>query len=601
LSADWDLSAYFSSEADPIESDVYESFRTALRKDTDSLAGAIETELSHDNLGGWVDSLLSLEALAARTQHLGSYLSCRSAADTRDERVRSENAAAAVDRAELAKLQQRIGAVLAAADEEVFACLLRDPSLVDAAYSLSRMRARARAQMEPPFEALATDLGVNGISAWSRLYERIAGGLEFDLALPGRPAARRPVSVTRSLLEDPDAEVRRAALEGANRAWAGVGDTLAACLNAIAGTRHTLDSARGRKHFLEPALFDSAVAPETLEAMLGAAEERAEVARSYLRTKAAVLGKERLGFQDLLAPLPWSEQGGLDWETGCTRMLTAFREVYPALAEFAQDAIDRRWIDHRPRKGKMTGAFCSGSPWIHESRVFMTYNETLGDLSTLAHELGHAFHGWQMRESRPWRMRSPMTLAETASTFAEQVLIESILDDERSSPLARATALDRRMQDAATFLLNIPMRFYFEESFYEARRTRELSAADLCELMCDAQERAYGDALAEDERDPWFWASKLHFYIAGLRFYNFPYTFGYLFSMGIFARALEEGPSFFPKYEALLRNTGSADAEELASSALGLDLTQPAAWHSAIDLLERDRQRFESALDELRA
>ncbi len=226
----------------------------------------------------------------------------------------------------------------------------------------------------------------------------------------------------------------------------------------------------------------------------------------------------------------------------------------------------------------------------------MTYDRTLGDLFTLAHELGHAFHGHLMRDMRSWACRYPMTLAETASTFAEQLVIDAVLEDPKASPLERATILDSRMQDAATFLLNIPMRFYFEHAFYEERRHGEVSVGRLKELMLDAQRRCYGDTLAEDELDPWFWASKLHFYITDLSFYNFPYTFGYLFSLGIFARAKAEGPAFLPHYEALLRRAGSASAENVARESIGVDLQQPEFWNESIDRIEADLARFESEL-----
>jgi oligoendopeptidase F len=192
-----------------------------------------------------------------------------------------------------------------------------------------------------------------------------------------------------------------------------------------------------------------------------------------------------------------------------------------------------------------------------------------------------------------------MTLAETASTFAEQLVIDAVLDDDDAPPEQRALILDARMQDAATFLLNIPMRFYFERAVYEERQAGELGVARLKELMETAQRECYGDTLAEDELDPWFWASKLHFYITGISFYNFPYTFGYLFSLGLFARAKQEGPEFVERYVELLRNTGSDGAERVVKNCLGIDLASPDFWHASIDGIERDAERFESAVDAL--
>jgi oligoendopeptidase F len=453
--------------------------------------------------------------------------------------------------------------------------------------------------MEPALEGLATDLAVTGINAWGRLYDQISGRLEFELEVPGHAPKTTPVAVTRSLYEDPDPAVRRAALDGSNAAWESVSDILAGCLNAIAGTRLALYERRGIPHFLEPALFDAGITRATLDTLLDTVARRAETSRAYLWQKARILGRDRLGFQDLMAPLPLESHERISWPSAQERVRDAFARFYPALADFATDAFDRRWIDWRPRAGKRPGGFCSSSSWINESRVFITYNETLGDLSTLAHELGHAFHSRLMADMRPWSRRYPMTLAETASTFAEQLVIDAVLEDEAAPLEQRALILDARMQDAATFLLNIPMRFYFEEALYQERAAGELSVTRLKELMLDAQHRCYGEALNPEELDPWFWASKLHFYITGISFYNFPYTFGYLFSLGIFARAKQEGPSFLPRYEELLRLTGSDTAEGVARGALGVDLESPHFWNESIDLIDADAVRFEDAAAEL--
>ena len=204
-----------------------------------------------------------------------------------------------------------------------------------------------------------------------------------------------------------------------------------------------------------------------------------------------------------------------------------------------------------------------------------------------------------MRDMRPWQRRYPMTLAETASTFAEQLMIDAVLESPDAGEEGRASALDGRMQDAAAFLLNIPMRFHFEKAVYEERKSGELAVSRLTELMEEAQRACYGDALAEGELDPWFWASKLHFYITGISFYNFPYTFGYLFSLGLFERAKQEGPSFFGRYVELLRQTGSDSVERVVQNCLGIDLASPEFWHASIDGIERDAERFEAAADAL--
>jgi oligoendopeptidase F len=300
-----------------------------------------------------------------------------------------------------------------------------------------------------------------------------------------------------------------------------------------------------------------------------------------------------------MAPLPLRSHERIEWPQGRERVLAAFDSVYPDLSKFAEHAFDRRWVDHAARPGKAPGGFCSTSPVLGESRIFMTFNGATGDVTTLAHELGHAWHGWLLRDARYWARHYPMTLAETASTFAQQIVIDAVLDDPDAPAEARAVMLDARMQDAETFLLNIRMRFLFESSLYDERASGELSIERLCELMADAQQRIYGDTLDPEQLDPWFWASKLHFYIAGVSFYNFPYTFGYLLSLGLFARARQEGRGFLPRYEELLRQTGRDRVETVVQSCVGVDLQQPDFWQASIDLIEEDLGRWEKVVDEL--
>jgi oligoendopeptidase F len=597
VAGDWDMTPSFPE----FDGEVYRAFRSDLARDTAALRDEIAAAeaLAVTSVPAWVERLGRLEEIATRSGQLGGYLGCLGAADSRNEAVARETASAVSARVELDKSYTAVHEVLRAAAPDVFDLLVGAPELAGAAYFVGRLRERAAFRMDRELEMLASELGVDGISAWGRLYDRVSGTLEFDLEVPGRPTERHPVAETRSLLESSDPEVRRAALAGSNRAWEQMGEVVSGCLNAIAGTRHSLYRRRGVEHFLDPALFDAGIERATLDTLLGVVEERAGVARRYLHRKAELLGRDRLGFQDLMAPLPLPHAPALDWNAACERVVGAFSAFYPELGRFAEEAIERRWIDHGRRPGKRPGGFCSTSTRIGESRIFMTYGDTLGDLFTLAHELGHAFHGRVMRGMRGWACRYPMTLAETASTFAEQLVIDAVLEDPAASPFARAAILDSCMRDAAVFLLNIPMRFHFEHAFYEERLKGEVPPSRLNELMIAAQQRCYGDVLAPDELDPWFWASKLHFYITGTSFYNFPYTFGYLFSQGIFARAKASGPTFLPRYEELLRRTGSAPAEAVASESLGVDLREPGFWNESLDRIEAHAQRFEAAVTSL--
>jgi oligoendopeptidase F len=265
------------------------------------------------------------------------------------------------------------------------------------------------------------------------------------------------------------------------------------------------------------------------------------------------------------------------------------RPFNPDIADYSRMAIDRRWIEAEDRPGKRAGAYCTSLPLTRESRIFMTYNGSYNGMLTLAHELGHGYHSWVMRDLPYGARRYAMGVAETASTFNEAVVQDASLV-AAASDQERLSLLGAKLNDATGYLMNIRARFDFELAFFEQRAKKPLTVDELSELMLKAQKVAYKEGLADYH--PLFWASNLHFYITRAPFYNFPYTFGYLFSNGVYAQALAEGPAFQERYIALLRDTGSMATEELARTHLGVDLTQPHFWETAVDRVLADVDPF---------
>jgi oligoendopeptidase F len=259
------------------------------------------------------------------------------------------------------------------------------------------------------------------------------------------------------------------------------------------------------------------------------------------------------------------------------------------MAKFAQQAFEERWIEGEDRPGKRPGGFCTSFPENHQSRIFMTYDDSQGAVSTLAHELGHAYHQSVMNDLPFMVQNYAMNVAETASTFAEMIVADAALKNAQTDE-ERIVLLENKLQNAISFFMDIHSRFLFETRFYDERKKGSVSAERLNDLMLQAQKDAFHNTL--DEYHPHFWASKLHFYSTGVPFYNFPYTFGYLFSAGVYAKALEEGTSFAAKYDALLRDTARMTTEELASKHLGVDLTQPEFWQSAVNMAVADAEEF---------
>ncbi|HLN85472.1 MAG TPA: M3 family oligoendopeptidase [Candidatus Limnocylindrales bacterium] len=596
----WDLTSYFAefNGAEMLQ------FKEAIRADVAALQKTATNlpTLNAESASAWEDVLLRHEAISRRMSHLGSYISCLASSDARNEAYLNEEAELTRSRAEIAKVKIELLRAFKACRDDHFAALSGKASLAGAQHYLNRLREEARRAMTAEKEVLATELGVDGIQAWGRLYDTVSAKLDFDMAFPDGKRERKPMSQRRSLMDHPDRRVRQAAFEGGNRAWQSVEDTMAGALNAIAGTRLTLNRHRSVDHFLDIALFQAAISRKTLDAMFEALWTNLYLPRRILQMKAQWIGRDRLAWFDLGAPLDLPDQEKLSWDKARSMVGASFDQAYPALGEFfGQQIIGKNWVDWEPRAGKRPGGFCTSSMLSKESRIFMTYNECLGDVLTLAHEAGHAYHGAMMRDVRPYARGYPMTLAETASTFGENVLMNGILDDPAVSDTEKARILDIEVGHGGVYLLDIPVRYEFEKAFYEERAKGPLSVSRLKELMAQTQRRVLGDILEPGGEDPYFWASKLHFYITGITFYNFPYTFGYLLSRGLHTMFKREGESFLPKYEAFLHRAGSDNAENVVKQTVGRDIENVEFWSAAIHSLQEPLERLKTLLPQILA
>ena len=591
----WDLTSYFP-EFNGVQ---MLQFKEAIRADVAALqiTATNVPNLNAASATAWEDILLRNEDLSRRMSHLSSYIGCLAASDARNESYQKEEAELTRTRAELAKVRIELLRAFKATDDKTFIEFCSRPALAEAQNYLTRLRDEARRAMTAEKEILATDLGIDGIQAWGRLYDTVSAKLEFDMVYADGRQQRLPMSQRRSLMEHPDRRVRQAAFEGGNAAWQAVEDTAAAALNAIAGTRLTLNRHRGVDHFLDIALFQAAISCKTLDAMFEALMANLEIPRRILRLKASSMARQNLAWFDLGAPLDLPDQEKLSWDKANALVGNSFERAYPALGKFfTQQVIGKNWVDWEPRVGKRPGGFCTSSMLNKESRIFMTFNESLGDVLTLAHESGHAYHGAMMRDVRPYARGYPMTLAETASTFGENVLMNGILDDPSRTDREKATILDIEIGHGAVYLLDIPVRYEFEKTFYQQRAEGPLSVTQLKELMVRTQRRILGDALEAGGEDPYFWASKLHFYITGITFYNFPYTFGYLLSRGLYAMFKAEGASFLPKYEDFLRRAGSDTAENVVKQTIGRDIETVEFWREAIESLAEPLEQLQVLL-----
>lgn len=598
---DWSLDSYFPAFDGP----EYRRFKVDLEQAFHALRARID---AHDDgvepatFPAWQAAIAAYEDIAKQLSHLASYLGCLTAADTANEAYRREEAALAHFEAEHAKLEVALIHALGESRTEHFEGLLKRDALADASFGLRQWRTRSHHLMDIEQEGLAAELEVDGLKGWSRLYNNLAGTLEFSIVDADGRRHRVPMARRRSLLAHPDRLMRAAVFEGGNAVWRDVEIVCASALNGIAGTRLTLDHRRNHPDFLHQATVQNRLGRPALEALFTTLRSKAEIGRAIVRRKATRIGLPAAAWYDLEAPTPGAiavDQEPLSWEAGVTRVTDALSRVYPALSSFVHALVAQGWIDHSPRPGKRPGAFCTRSRLTGEARVFMTFAGGMNDVVTLAHEAGHAWHGFLLRNARPLAQVVPKTLAETASTFAEMLLLDGLLADASLPAALKHQVLDAQLRQATSFLLDVPARFAFEQRFYTERAAGEVPVSRLRGLMVEAQREFFGDVLAPGGEDPMFWASKQHFYIAQDSFYNFPYTVGFLLTRALFARFKQEGAAFLPVYEAFLARTGSTTCEVLARDVLGADLESPEFWGAAIDSLAGLGEQLDALLPPL--
>jgi len=456
------------------------------------------------------------------------------------------------------------------------------------AFQLREMAEQSRYLLSTDEETLAAELSLSGASAWQKLQSVVTTQVKVPLERDGR-VQDLPMSVILSLRTAPDGEVRRRAYEAELAAWEKVREPLAACMNGVKGAVGTLDRRRGRSDCLHQTLDQARIDRQALEAMLGAVADSLPAFRRYFQHKASLLGKEALPWWDLFAPVGRSEKR-YSFTEAQELLLQQFGAFSPRQLGMAQRAFEQHWIDAESRDGKQSGAFCMSLPDLEESRVLCNFDGSFDQVCTLAHELGHAFHSVCHAGQTMLQRRTPMILNETASILSETMVTEAVL--------ARTTDAQETLSILETFLIgagqtvvDIYSRYLFEKEVFERRAHAELAADELCEMMLSAQRAAYGDGLDPRYLHPYMWAWKPHYYRPGLSFYNFPYTFGLLFGLGLYAIYRQRGPVFVPEYEDLLRHSGEGKVAELAAR-FGIHIRERAFWESSLKVVEERIGRY---------
>ncbi|MFM5508912.1 M3 family oligoendopeptidase [Aeromonas rivipollensis] len=548
---------------------------------------------------GLRDGLREVRLRARRIREIGWNIAvlaaCTGSQDARDPLAKQLASRARALNADLFKTLAPIEDLMLGLPEAEFEQLMQDSLLGEEEYRLRHERRLQDQRLSVEAEQLVIGLGTDGLHAWGNLYNDLVGKIRVQVA-----GQERGLAEASNLLSSPDRALRKEAFDAISAGWEGEQETVAAILNALNGWRLELSRQRGRGRTLDAldlSCHQSHIERATLDTLMQETWQARHLGQRALGLMARRLGIEELGPEDLFAPPPASSHRSIPFEEAIEIIALAFAGFDPEMGEFARMMAERGWIDAAPTPNRRTGAYCTKFADPVEPRVFITYAGTMDNVITLAHELGHAWHNWLIRDL-PMSQRSyPMTLAETASIFAETLVRSALFEQARSAEERQAIAW-AEADGAATFLVNIPARFAFEQALVAEREQGYVSSARLKALTDEAWGRWYEQSLGRYH--PMFWAAKAHFSIAGFGFYNYPYLFGYLFSLGVYQQLMSRQAAgeqdVAQAYRALLRDTGRMSAEALVAKHLGQDIREAAFWQGSLALVAAAVDRFEQTL-----
>lgn len=471
--------------------------------------------------------------------------------------------------------------------DEAWNKLLSDDSFKDVSFALNEKREQGRKLLSENEERVIQKLSLDGLHGFGNMYQSLVNSIKIPVKEDGKVKVLSAGQAANKLSGDSDPKARHTILHLWEKAWQAKSPLFADTLNHLAGFRLQTYQLRGEDDFMNPPLEYNRMKEDTLNVMWDTITENKPRVVDFLNRKAKLMNLEKLSWPDVAAPVSVGTftPKTYSFEEAQDFIVKHFGSFSTEMSGMAQRAFENNWVEAEDREGKRPGAYCANLPESKESRIFMTFSGSANNVSTLAHELGHAFHSHVMRDLPQLNRRYAMNVAETASTFAE-TLISNATIEAASSVEEKIALLDSKISRAAIMFMDIHSRFIFEKRFYEKRQNGLVNEKELRDLMEEAQKEAFQDSL--ETYHPMFWASKLHFYSTSVSFYNFPYTFGFLFSLGIYSKAKEVGPSFEGNYRNLLRDTASMTTEELAEKHLNVDLTQSTFWQSAIDEVLED-------------
>ena len=581
--------------------DVHQSFDARSFSDAMESAGAGVTRLEalfeeHNvraitsravlpNDGEAADSVISTFNNVVEAQEiLGAYIYATVSTDSRNERAQGLLSEMETLDARVSPLLARLADWVAALGTENLATVSTEAR--DHLGPLERLQARAEHQMSEAEEGLYSELGTTGSSAWGRLQGDLTSQLSTDVHLP-TGTKTMPMAAVRGLSTDPDLNVRKAAYEAEMRAWPTIAVACAAAMNSIKGEANVVNRRREWKQPLDASLYSNNVSLATFNAMQSAVHASLPDFRRWMRVKAKLVGDTNgLSWWNLAAPLSISP-GPISWDQGISLVKGAFASYSDRLSHLVDRSISEQWLDAEPSEGKVGGAFCM-SFVDDRSLVLLNWSGSVDSAQVTAHELWHAYHNTQLAHRTALQKRLPMALAETASILCETLVVEEGLSRLQGDD--RLALLDVDLIGANQVVVDIHSRFLFETEVFARRQKRTLGVSELNEIMLSAQRDAYGDGLDQTTAHPHMWVLKPHYY--GSHFYNWPYTYGLLFGLGLYAQYQLDPEKFRDGYDNVLSRAGMDTAEQLGQ-AFGIDVTSESFWTASLDVLRARIQNYE--------
>ncbi len=462
------------------------------------------------------------------------------------------------------------------------------PYLMEHGFYLKELILYSKYLLSEEAEVIIGKMQSTGSKAWQRAYMELTSTVLMDIEIEGE-VEKLSLAELRNMAYEKNESLRKAAYLAEEEGCKSISQACSACINGISGEALTIYEMRGYKSPLDKVLIASRMEYETLNAMLSAIKESMPIFHKYYLKKAEILGhKGSLPFYDIFAPVG-DGNTKISYIEARDLIVSSFKTFSDDLGNFAKKVFDEGWIDAEPRSGKGNYGLCIDIFAIKESRIMTNFTGNLSDIGVIAHEIGHAYHSYCLRNEEILNTNYPIPIAETASIFCETIVNNALLNNIPTNE--GLSILEKSISDSAYYLIDFYGRYNFENRLFERRKSGQLSVEELNELMTNCMIEAYGESIDSETIHPYMWMNKIGYYMAGDEFLNFPYSFGVLFSKGLYAEYLKKGEGFVSYYNNFLSATSKNNIVDIGK-ILDVDVHSIEFWRNALKLIEKDIEEF---------